>query len=333
MKAAYLQDEFQYFENSDQPKSSGGTGETYLAKNDFSYLINDQIAINLIGEYKIDQAEGYSSGITSERRKAGSAAAIMRWNPTKYLYFEGGIKKDIVEGMTSPLLLSFSSKLKMNKWYDTSLNMSKNFRYPSFNDLYWKEGGNPDLKPEISHQVEMGHHFKISAFKLNITPYYIRIRDMIRWLPTSHGYWSPVNTNKVESYGVESQLSVEKSFARSKTTGSLGYVYTHSKNLDSDKQLMYVPEHKIFGNAGYRYRGFELYMQGMFNGLTYTDSNEKLKDALQPYFVVNGGLNITFLKYGKIGFKVNNIFDQIYETVRDFPLPKRNYSTNFSINF
>ena len=96
---------------------------------------------------------------------------------------------------------------------------------------------------------------------------------------------------------------------------------------------MYVPQHKIFGNATYQYRFAEIFIQGMYNGLTYTTSDETLRDAIKPYFVMNAGLNLTFFKNYQIGFKVNNIFDEIYETTAYFPLPKRNYSANLLINF
>ena len=332
-KAALLQDDFQYFEHIDQPKSSGGSGKTYLAKNDFTYFFNNQWAFNLISEYHFDKGEGYQSGITDVSRNAGSVAGLLRWNPGKKFNFEAGAKKDFVEEIATPIIYSFSGKMTVNNWYSFALNISKNFRYPSFNDLYWQPGGNLDLKPEVSHQAELLNNFKYGNFKLNLTPYYIKIENMIQWLPTSNGYWSPVNTNNVESYGLESQLDFEKQFGKNKTKLSVGYLFTHSKNTDIDKFLMYVPKHKIFGNASYRYDFAEIFVQGMFNGLTYTTSNEKRSDAIDPYFVINGGLNFRFFKNYQIGFKVNNIFDEIYETTDYFPLPKRNYSVNLLINF
>ena len=333
LKVAFLQDDFQYFDNINQPKSSGGSGETYLAKNDFTYLFNNRWAFNLISEYHFDKGEGYQSGIADVTRNAGSVAGLLRWNPAHKFNFEAGVKKDFVEETATPILYSFSGKMNVNSWYSFALNVSKNFRYPSFNDLYWQPGGNLDLKPEVSHQAELGNNFKYRNFKLNLTPYYIKIKDMIRWLPTSNGYWSPVNTNNVESYGLESQLDFQKEFGNSKTKLSVGYVFTHSKDTDSDRFLMYVPQHKIFGNATYKYRFAEIFVQGMYNGLTYTTSDESLRDAIDPYFVMNAGLNLTFFKNYQIGFKVNNIFDEIYETTAYFPLPKRNYSANLLINF
>ena len=332
-KVAYLQDEFQYFNNIDQPKSSGGTAKTYLAKNDFNYVINNQLGVNFISEYRQDQAEGYESGISEVKRNAGSIAGLLRWNPSITFNFEAGLKKDFIEKIETPLLYSFSGKVNVNDWYIFTFNGSKNFRNPSFNDLYWQPGGNLDLKSETSLQAELGNQFKYKNFKLNITPYYINIQDMIRWLPNSKGIWSPSNTNKVESYGLESQLDFDEDFGKNKTKFSLGYIYTHSKNLETDQFLAYVPQHKIFGNAKYSYDFAEIFVQGLLNGLTYTTDDEKLRDAIKSYFVVNAGLQLKILKHYQIGFKVNNILDQIYETTAFYPLPKRNYSANLLINF
>lgn len=332
-KLAFLEDEFQYFDNTDKPKSSGGTAKTYLAKNDFNYIFDDEFAFNIIGEYQLNKAEGYRSGISSVQRNAGSLAGLVRWNPAQKLNFEAGLKKDFVENIDTPLLFSFSAKATVNSWYEVILNASKNFRYPSFNDLYWQPGGNLYLKPETSHQAEIGNNFKYGSFKLNVTPYYIDIKNMIRWLPNANGIWSPSNTNEVESYGVESQVNFAKDFGKSKTKFSAGYIFTHSKNKETNRFLAYVPQHKIFGNAVYGYQFMEIFVQGMFNGLTYTTDDENLKDSIKSYFVANSGINLTLAKHYKIGFKVNNIFDEIYETSVYYPLPKRNYSANLLINF
>lgn len=332
-KIAYLQDEFQYFEHIDYPKSSGGKGETYLAKNDFNYKINSKIAFDIISEYHFDQGVGYQSGIKNVSRNAGSIAGLIRWNPARPYNFEAGVKKDFIEDLSSPILFSFSGKMQVNDWYSFVLNASKNFRYPSFNDLYWQPGGNLNLKPEISNQAELGNNFKFQNFKFNLTPYYIHLDNMIQWLPTSDGYWSPVNTNKVESYGLESQIDFDKKYGKNTLKLSAGYIFTHSKNLETDQFLMYVPKHKLFGTASYQYDFAEIFVQGTFNGLTYTTSNEKRSSALEPYFVMNGGTNLTIFKHYRLGFKVNNILDQIYESTAYFPLPKRNYSVNLLINF
>lgn len=332
LRAAYLEDEFQYFANIDLPKTSGGISKNYLVKNDFNYIFNDQFALNIIAEYQLNKADGYEYGIKNIQRNALSVAGLLRWNPTQKLNFEAGMKKDFVDQLETPLLLSFSGKISANNWYSLALNASKNFRYPSFNDLY-QPSGNLNLKSETSLQAELGNNFKYKSVKLNITPYYINIKDMIRWLPNQAGVWSPTNTHKVESYGIESQLDFEKNFGENKTKLSAGYIFTHSKNLETNQLLSYVPKHKIFGNISYSYHFVKIFVQGMFNGLTFTTSDENINSAIQSYFVMNSGINFKLFKHYQIGFRANNIFNQIYETTEYYPLPKRNYSANILINF
>lgn len=334
LRAAYTEENFQYFANLNQPRTSGGIGKNYIVKNDFNYFINSKWNINIIGEIQQNNAEGIgSSGIGDESRNVASAAGLLRYFASSKISFEAGIKKDFVEGFDSPVLYSFSGKWKAANWYQLAVNTSKNYRFPSFNDLYWQPGGNPDLRPETSVQADMDHELKVGDFKLTLSPYYIRIKDMLRWISTPMGYWAPFNTDQVESYGLESQLTYQKKINQHQIKLNAGYIFTKSKDLAINKQLMYVPIHKIFANADYSYRFIRVYAQGMYNGLTFTDSNEKKSDALQPYFVVNAGISGTILKKYTIGFKVNNIFDEIYETMAYYPLPKRNYSIQFNINF
>jgi len=334
LRAAYTEENFQYFPILNQPSTSGGLGKNYIVKNDFNYFINPKWNVNIIGEFQQNRGEGIgTSGIGDVSRNVASVAGLLRYITSSKLSFEAGIKKDFVEGFDSPVLYSFSGKWKAANWYQFNVNFSKNFRFPSFNELYWQPGGNLDLKPENSIQTDMDHEFKFGDFKLTLSPYYIRIKDMLRWMNTSMGYWAPFNTNQVESYGLESQLTYQKQINQHHIKLNAGYIFTKSKDLEIDKQLMYVPLHKIFGNVDYNYRFIRVYAQGMFNGLTYTDSSEKKSDALQSYFVMNAGISATLLKKYTVGFKINNIFDEIYETMAYYPLPKRNYSVNFNINF
>ncbi|KAF5278903.1 hypothetical protein FQR65_LT15499 [Abscondita terminalis] len=98
---------------------------------------------------------------------------------------------------------------------------------PVFNDLYWQPGGNINLNAETAH------------FHLVISPFYIKIKDMIRWLPTANGYWAPINTDNVESYGSEVQIDYRKKITENHNINAqLGYSFTKSVNSDTQKQLM-----------------------------------------------------------------------------------------------
>ena len=333
LKTAYTEDNFQYFGIIDAPKTSGGTAKNYIAKNDFNYFIVPQLNFNVIGEFQHNIGEGYQSGISNVHRNVGSVAGLLRYFPSSKVSFEAGIKQDFIEDIKSPLLYSFSGKWKANRWYQMSLNVSKNFRFPSFNDLYWEQGGNLNLKPETSIQTDMTHELKAFDFTLKISPYYMKIDQMIRWLPTPMGYWSAFNTQKVESYGLESQLTYQKKFNHHNLRLIVGYIYTKSTDVETQRQLMYVPLHKISANLDYGYRFLNIYAQGLYNGLTYTTADESRKYAINPYFVMNAGASATLAKKYTLGARVNNITNITYQTVAYYYMPQRNYSIYATINF
>ena len=332
-KAAYTEENFQYFDHIDKPETSGGTGKNYILKNDFNYFLASKFNFNIIGEFQQNNGEGYQSGIGNVKRNTGSVAGLLRYFASPKFSLEGGIKKDFVEKLSSPVLFSFSGKWDAAKWYSLGWNVSKNFRYGSFNDLYWKPGGNPDLKPETSMQFELRNQFQWGDFKLSATPYYMDIQNMIRWLSTNSNYWAVFNTNKVKSYGLETQLEYFKNFDKNTISANIGYSYNKSEDQETGKQLMYVPLHKAFGNLDYQYDFAEIFVQGIFNGLTYTDSQSNKNEALQSYFIFNIGTNFTILKNYQLGFKINNIFNKIYATTAYYFMPERNYNVHININF
>lgn len=333
LKAAFVEDQFQYYNTIYGPKFSGGDSKIYIIKDDFNYFINPKLNFNLLSEFQSNHGEGDNNGISKVRRNVGSFAGLLRYFPSSKLRFEGGIKKDLVENVQSPILFSFSGKWKAADWYNLNFNVSKNFRYPSFNDSYYQPGGNLDLKSETSMQGDLDNEFKTGDFKLVVSPYYIRTKNLIVWLPTSMGYWSAFNIQDTESYGLESELSFTKKIGEHSLRASAGYYYTHSINFETKKQLTYVPLHRGNFNLDYLFKFLKLYAQGVLNGLTYTNANEDRNSAIDPYFVMNAGISGTLQKKYTLGFKVNNITDTYYKTVSFYPMPKRNYSVYANINF
>ncbi|WP_379965846.1 TonB-dependent receptor plug domain-containing protein [Epilithonimonas sp. UC225_85] len=331
LKLVYLEDNFQYFGDIDKSKSSGGTGKQYIVRNDLDYFVSKQSSFNLISEYQYNQGEGYQSGIQNPKRNQVNLSLLYRNGNSAKFYWELGSKYDFVEGYESPFLFSASGKYSVNDWYQTSINISRNFRAPTFNDLYWQPGGNLDLKPETSYQAEMSHYFSYKNFKLGITPYYIKMKDMIQWIPITSSNWSPRNVNKVDFYGLETDLSFNKNWTNQKLSSQIGYSYTQSTDLETKKQLSYVPFHQINFNTDYQYKIAGLFFQALYNSKRFTDNTES--NFLEDYLILNAGITINPQKNIQIGFKVNNITDEIYETVDYYFMPKRNYAVSLKLNF
>ena len=331
LKLVYMEDNFQYFGDIGRAKSSGGTGKQYIVRNDFDYLVSKKSSFNLISEYQYNKGEGYQSGIQNPKRNQVNLSLLYRNEQTKKLYWELGAKYDFVEGFESPFLFSASGKYTVTDWYQTSVNISRNFKAPTFNDLYWQPGGNPDLKAETSYQAEMSHYLSYKNLKLGITPYYIKMKDLILWVPVTSIIWSPKNVRNADFYGMETELSFNKNWTNHKLKSKLSYSYSRSVDQETKKQLSYVPLHQINFNASYQYKVIGLFFQALYNSKRFTDNDEI--NFLKEYLVLNAGINIKASKNIEVGFKANNITDQIYETVNYYFMPKRNYAVSLNLTF
>ncbi|RZJ71809.1 TonB-dependent siderophore receptor [Flavobacterium sp.] len=332
MKAAYLHENYQYFENLVSDASGFATVETVIGKYDFAYNFSSDIYLNAIVDYT--SANGRGSDIANHQRNIGSGTVLFKQKISPKVNYELGIRQEITENYDSPLLYSGGIKYKPFSFYSVRFNGSRNFRIPTFNDLYWADGGNPDLKPEASYQAEIGNDFQFSNAKFSVTGYYMKIRDMIQWLPGTSASWNPVNVNRVESYGIEALAEAKKAFGRHEFALNATYAYTISENEKTGKQLIYVPYHKATAALAYNYRKFSANVQSLFNGEVFTRSDNNSRYNLDAYAVVNAGIGYDFGRTNvyRIGFQVNNTLDSEYQTMERRPNPGRNYFVTLTLH-
>ena len=70
----------------------------------------------------------------------------------------------------------------------------KSFNAPTFNDLYWTQGGNPNLQPEHSLSFDAGVVYGMDLFgsvQIEANYFSIQATDKIVWQPGPNGIWSP----------------------------------------------------------------------------------------------------------------------------------------------
>ncbi|MCG2610470.1 TonB-dependent receptor [Flavobacterium sp. SM15] len=328
-KVGFLSEEYNYFPDIKKTNFSFGKVETFLTKYDLSYDLAKNMKLNAIADYS--QNKGNGSDITYENRRVGGLSIMLNHKIGWFLY-EVTARRELTNVYKSPYLYSAGVQFKCTDYYSLRLNSSKNYRIPSFDDLYWIGSGNRDLKPETSQQYEIGNQFAFKYVTLELTGFYNDITDMIRWLPAG-SVWRPMNIDKVEAYGLEGKLNARKNFGKHAVSIDGNYSYTISKNRETSKQLIYVPYHKATISLGYYYRKLSAYFQNMYVGEVFTRSDNNPKYNLKAYNVSNFGLDYDFgkKKIIKVGAKVQNLFQVKYEIVEGRFMPGRNF--NLYINF
>lgn len=332
-KTAYLFEDYKYFVDFDNNYFSQGSSESLIAKLDVGFSPIKSLQLNTVFDY--NQTSGYGASFGSNKREISSIGLFAKHELTKKWLNEFVIRKEITNNYQSPTLFSIGSVYTFNTFYSLKINGSRNFRIPTFNDLYWQNGGNLNLKPESSYQAEIGNVFKYRKFNLSQTFYFIKIDDLIRWVPNATGLWSPVNTAKVYTYGSESILNSEYKIGKNNISFNATYAYTVSKNLENNKQLFFVPFNKLTISVGYSVKKFAFYYQFLYNGFVFTRSDNDPSEVIEAYKISNIGLDydFKFLKSSKFGFEIRNILNQKYQSVEDRPMPGRNFNMYIILKF
>lgn len=331
LKVAHLQEFFRYFENKDKENYSFGKVNTYLVNHSFNYRFSEKLQLKTILDY--NRFEGSGSSFGKPQRNAFSATALLSHKPTEALSYGVNVRKDFTSDFTSPFVFSIDGAYRLTKHYTLQLNGSKNYRVPTFNDLYWQPGGNLNLVPESSYQLDFGQQFNFRTITAKINGYYISTTDLIQWQPNSSGLWSPINIAEAESYGAEVELQSRFTLKKHHFNLIGRYSYTVSEDASTKEQLIYVPFHKGNISLAYNYKHFSMYYQHLFNGEVFKIDRK----TLSTYDVGNMGVSYAFNTKGKINyeldFRVNNLYNRYYENVALRPMPNRNYTLQTTIKF
>jgi outer membrane cobalamin receptor len=330
-KTAYIFENYKYYADNSSNIYTYGKTESLTTKADLGYQLLKSIQLNGILDY--NRTKGYGSGFGDNVREISSAALLIKQDASPNWKNEFGVRKEFTDNYKSPVLFSAGSSYQFGKLYNLKLNVSRNFRIPTFNDLYWEEGGNRDLKPESSYQAEIGNIFTVQNFSLTQTFYYIKIKDLLQWVPGNNGIWRPQNTDKVNSYGAETLLSWKKSFGKNNLTANATYAYTVSENVETKKQLFFVPFHKVTAAVAYSRNNISAHYQFLYNGFVYTQADNDPEKIVSAYTVSNVGLDydFKFLSSFRVGIQVLNVWNTFYQSLEHRPMPGRNY--NLYLNF
>lgn len=221
----------------------------------------------------------------------------------------------------------------------------KNFRAPTFNDLYWKDGGNPNLKPERSLSLEAGVVSSLRVFgrlHLEVNYFSIDTRERIVWTPGGGGLWSPKNIAAVESKGVECEarwvhqldehggtlsVMVNSTWMRA-TKESEDYPNDPTKG----KQLVYVPRQTVNATLALQLEPVNFFVQQSWTSFRYTT---EVNDRFLPhYMVTSAAVNYAF-HAGPLAFstklEVTNLFNASYQVIALYPMPLREFRGTLGI--
>lgn len=327
-KAAHLFEQYRYYPDSKKPDFSQGRANTFIGGVESGVLLGKSLRLNGKLDFKHIAAEGENIG--NRTRNTLSAVLLMNHKLSRSFSYGLNLRQEFLNEYDNPLLFSADAKWKVSDAYAIRLNGSRNYRVPTFNDLYWYAGGNYELKPETSYQVEVGQELHYGGFNLDVAVYYISSENLIKWVPTSGSLWKPSNISQSQNLGVELKADYRLNLSDSQSLHlQTIYSYTDAQDLDKKMQLIYVPFHKGNIALDYQFKNLTAYLQGIYTGaaFTTTDNSDTVEDSLLYNFGLEYGLSSM-----SIGGRVKNIFNTYYENVAYRPMPSRSFEIFLNIN-
>jgi iron complex outermembrane receptor protein len=256
-----------------------------------------------------------------------------------------GLREELIDGEATPVTWSVGGQLRLLTGLYLRTNISRNYRIPSFNDLYWGKGwGNPNLKPENGLGEEVGldyvHSGNGNLISLKVCAFNNIVDDWIIWLPNGSGIWSPQNYNKVWSRGVEGSLTLKKRFDKftvgTELSSSITYTTDEKSTTEATQglQLPYVPKYKFGYGAYVDFTWIRLkYAQG-YTGRRYDIADHS--SQMDPFSTASLSLEANYEvdHYEIRGFaRVDNLWNEEYEVMKSYGMPMRTYQLGIVFAF
>ena len=191
------------------------------------------------------------------------------------------------------------------------------FHAPTFNDLYYPNFSNPNLRPERSRSAEVGVDIQAGANAFSVTAFQNRIDQLIVFDPVS---FTPENVDKARIRGLE------LGWSRSAGAWTWRADATVQNPVDEITGLQLQRRAHAFGraSASYAFDAWKVGGEAVVAGHRFDSTSEDPAYGMGGYAVFNLFASRRIGTEWKVEARVNNVFDRDYEVVKFYNVPGRN---------
>ncbi len=352
VRSAYFHKDLLYYDSFNEDAKS--ISSNFINEIDWIYKPDNKWIVNigLNQNFSTGQNANYANTLSLNSKalveRNRNSLSVFSSIKRKVLDQKGAValnlRQEVLDGEVVPFTFSLGWDYTLSKNLSMLINASRVYRIPNLNDLYWNPGGNPDLRAEDGWALEgslIGHGtIKSTLLNVEFTGFYRQVENWIQWVPGS--VWSPENLLQVESYGVELNPSVRKKLGKWQINLKLPFQYTLSRNIKAVagsenthfKQLIYTPIYSANAWLQLAFKNWQLSYNHTYTGYTYTTTDHS--EFINPYDVAN--VRIAYTKRIKrnrwnVWFAANNLLGEVYQVVRDRPMPLTKYQIGIQLTF
>ena len=225
------------------------------------------------------------------------------------------------------------------------------FRAPTFNELYYTNVGNTNLRPEYANQYDLGITLdaRVNCFLNGIIftgdAYLDHVKDKILAVPRQNLFqWSEQNIGTVRAKGIDAALHLRfKDIGQFRISADLSYSFSQALDI-SDKnsplyktQLPYTPKHSGSADIGMGYKDLSLSFNMISSSYRYRAGDPIPENVVQGWSTNDISFSWLFKKSHAAEYKftaeANNMFNTQYQVIKYYPMPRFNYRLGLIASF
>lgn len=253
------------------------------------------------------------------------------------------------QGQCTPAAYLSVMPLRGFKAFELRAFFKQSFRMPTFNDLYYADMGNSRLDPEKVTQWNVGalvdRSFRsglLRGYRISADAYLNHVTDKIVAYPKGQQFrWTMLNLGKVRIKGIDVSAAVTVNPVSSLELTVRGQ-YTFQEAIDITNpadsyyrdQIPYIPRHSGSAVLNASWRGWGLNYSFIYVGERYNQQENILYNYTQPWYTSDVSVSKN-LKVNNVNMRalveVNNLLNQDYDVIANYPMPKRNFRVTLSV--
>lgn len=225
----------------------------------------------------------------------------------------------------------------------------RSFRMPTFNDLYYTDVGNSNLRPEGANQYDVGIGYGhtggrlLSALSLQADLYYNTVGDKIIAYPKGQQFrWTMLNLGRVHITGVDVAAGASLNLPKGvKVDARLTYTYLDARDVTNPQdsyykdQIPYVPYNSGSATVSASWRGWVMNYSFIYSGDRWNGQENTEYNHMEPWYTHDISLQYEWGGQGKpvyrLTLEVNNLLDQKYDVIQNYPMPGINCAATVSV--
>ncbi|TXK26422.1 TonB-dependent receptor plug domain-containing protein [Pontibacter qinzhouensis] len=341
VKAGYFTDFLHYTDVSNNSVTDITTYQLQ-AEQTYTYGQSWSLRAGLNLQHFAADVRGYGGEVTEDR---AAAFLLFRYDPDPKLALSLNLRQAFVKGYNPSPTPTLGASWQFVSIGEHLLylkgNVSGSYRVPTLNERFWRPGGNPLLKPEQGWQAESGLRHTYSKGNLTLesefTGFYMLVDNWVLWTESEFGYWTPLNLQKVRSQGLEWSSRATTVAGEFRPGLSLGYALTSTQQVaayegtsaELNKQLPYVPLHKVTVATDAAWRSWTFTGNLIYNSERFTNNNNS---SSMPGFTLLGLALGRQFRFGPgnlhCTLRADNVTNTEYQTMVNRAMPPRNYTLN-----